>query len=150
MKITFCRHQSQPSVPTLDIGTDRRHQLYSSHAPGECSLSFYFPAFSYFSLSLFLFLSVLSLSFSFLVFLSFSFLSFFNCLSSVGTDSLGPTVFRRLSQGTDNQSCSCGQLSDFFSVKITCQNHENYIMSARIATVGADSRHWHQPSAPAI
>ena len=38
--MTFCRHRSQPSVPTLDIGTNCRHQLYSSCAPGECSLSF--------------------------------------------------------------------------------------------------------------
>ena len=33
---------------------------------------------------------------------------------------------------------------------MTYANYEYDILSAPIATVGADSRHWHQPSAPAI
>ena len=101
MKITLCRHGSQPSVPTVDIGTNRRHQLYSNHAHarGQCLFSFFLFSFSFlFSLSSHSFFSFFFLSFFFpfsfflllllLFFLSFffiSFLCFVVCLLSVPT-----------------------------------------------------------------
>ena len=83
MKITFCLHGSQ-RVGTICISTTLT-LVVDVHL-----LSFYCPSLSYFLFPLLIF------------FLSFSFLSVVFCLSPVGTDSLGPTVFRRLSQGTDN------------------------------------------------
>ena len=80
MKITFCLHGSQ-RVGTICISTTLT-LVVDVHL-----LSFYCPSLSYFLFPLLIF------------FLSFSFFIF---SSPVGTDSLGPTVFRRLSQGTDN------------------------------------------------
>ena len=127
MNMTFCRHRSQPSVPTVDIGTNRRHQLYSNHAHarGQCSFSFFLFSFSFlFSLSPlsffclfpFFFLSILfflTFTFSFLSFFLISFLCFVVCLLSV------PTALGR------QFSVDCLKVP-------TSQNYENDILSAPI------------------
>ena len=142
MNMTFCRHRSQPSVPTVDIGTNRRHQLYSNHAHarGQCSFSFFLFSFSFlFSLSPLSFFCLFPFFFFpfsffslllFLFFLSFSFLSF--VLLSVS--------YRYQQLWADSFPSTVSRYQQAKTMKMTFCRHPSI-------TVGADSRHWHRPSA---